>query len=240
METADQQAYLSAVNCLLTTESKLKQAGEAANMTGLQTRYDDFVYTHQVMTPTVHFVAQFLPWHRLFVWAYETALRDECGYTGTQPYWDWNLDVPPRGEFLSSPLWTDFGGNGEDTGPTTDFTIDSISHMKNLVKATVNAGITNDFTTTTSTGGGCVTDGYFANIQITLGPYAAYADNPRCLSRDMLPDFAATCAGDDQILAVMDATSFAGVMNNINLPHEAGHGGVGGYTGDVSYQMHNR
>ena len=28
---------------------------------------------------------------------YETALREGCGYTGYQPYWDWarGIDMPP-------------------------------------------------------------------------------------------------------------------------------------------------
>jgi tyrosinase len=30
-----------------------------------------------------------LSWHRYFTHTYETALREECGYTGTQPYWNW-------------------------------------------------------------------------------------------------------------------------------------------------------
>jgi len=29
--------------------------------------------------------ASFLSWHRYFTWAYENALRTECGYTGAQP-----------------------------------------------------------------------------------------------------------------------------------------------------------
>jgi hypothetical protein len=29
--------------------------------------------------------ANFLSWHRYFVWTYETALREECGYKGYQP-----------------------------------------------------------------------------------------------------------------------------------------------------------
>lgn len=29
--------------------------------------------------------ANFLGWHRYYVWAYEKALREECGYQGYQP-----------------------------------------------------------------------------------------------------------------------------------------------------------
>lgn len=30
-----------------------------------------------------------MTWHRYFTHAYETALRDECGYEGYQPFWNW-------------------------------------------------------------------------------------------------------------------------------------------------------
>jgi hypothetical protein len=33
----------------------------------------------------IHGNGLFLTWHRYFVWAYEQALRDECGYEGYQP-----------------------------------------------------------------------------------------------------------------------------------------------------------
>lgn len=31
----------------------------------------------------------FLYWHRYFIHTFETALRDECGYDGYLPYWNW-------------------------------------------------------------------------------------------------------------------------------------------------------
>jgi tyrosinase len=34
---------------------------------------------------SVHGSGLFITWHRYFVWAYETALRDECGFDGAQP-----------------------------------------------------------------------------------------------------------------------------------------------------------
>jgi tyrosinase len=36
------------------------------------------------MTPSVHATANFMHWHRYYIWAYETALRTECGYEGYQ------------------------------------------------------------------------------------------------------------------------------------------------------------
>lgn len=54
---------------------------------GAKTRYDDFVVTHINQTNYIHANFVFLSWHRLFVNAYEDALRNECGYTGYQPWW---------------------------------------------------------------------------------------------------------------------------------------------------------
>jgi tyrosinase len=48
-------------------------------------QYDDFVATHMNQTPFIHFSGTFLGWHRYFVWHYEQALRNECGYQGYQP-----------------------------------------------------------------------------------------------------------------------------------------------------------
>lgn len=48
---------------------------------------------------------------------YETALQDDCDYTGVMPYWDWTRDEENPD---SSPIFDDesgFGGNGdEDSG----------------------------------------------------------------------------------------------------------------------------
>lgn len=71
---------------------------------GALNRYDDFVATHETMALELHSQVSWLelnfrsaaitdkhtkahlfPAHRLFIWAYEKALREECGYTGYQP-----------------------------------------------------------------------------------------------------------------------------------------------------------
>lgn len=41
--------------------------------------------THIQQTLTIHYTGNFMPWHRWFVYQYETALREECGYDGYQP-----------------------------------------------------------------------------------------------------------------------------------------------------------
>ncbi|OHW94339.1 monooxygenase [Colletotrichum incanum] len=101
--------YIAAVKCLDKLPSKI----------GLETsRYNDFPYVHAHLNNEIHFVAQFLPWHRYFVHVYETALRDECNYGGPMTYWDWTLDSDDmsKSPVFSSDATTGFGGNGLNGG----------------------------------------------------------------------------------------------------------------------------
>ncbi|KAK8029799.1 hypothetical protein PG993_011090 [Apiospora rasikravindrae] len=52
---------------------------------GAKSRYDDFIVTHINHTLDAHYTGNFMTWHRWFIYTYETALRDECGYKGYQP-----------------------------------------------------------------------------------------------------------------------------------------------------------
>ena len=86
-------AYINAVKCLQSKPAKTPAAVAA----GAKSRFDDFNIPHIAQTLTVHFTANFLSFHRYFVWTFERALRDECGYTGYQPYWNW-------GKWASDPI----------------------------------------------------------------------------------------------------------------------------------------
>lgn len=99
--TADERIeYTNAVLCL----QKKAPNTPAELAPGAKTRYDDWVAAHINQTNYIHFnvrciildtafrkltsrQAAFLTWHRWFTWEYEQALRNECGYTGAQPYW---------------------------------------------------------------------------------------------------------------------------------------------------------
>lgn len=50
-----------------------------------QNFYDDFVAVHLNQTNFIHQTANFLTWHRYFVWVWEDTLRTECGYKGALP-----------------------------------------------------------------------------------------------------------------------------------------------------------
>jgi len=51
----------------------------------------------------IHFTGHFLPWHRSFTHRFERALREECGFKGGQPYWDWTKGLYPLRAFRSHP-----------------------------------------------------------------------------------------------------------------------------------------
>ncbi|KAJ4358213.1 uncharacterized protein N0V89_002793 [Didymosphaeria variabile] len=196
--------YIRAVNCIRKQPSKLP----AGKFPGAKSRYDDFVVVHMNMTPSVHSTANFMHWHRYYIWcvpsslpltllhintstchgladvdgnrAYETALKTECSFNGAQPYWNWGkyTDLP------QSPIFdggeTSLGGNG-----------DYVQHAGGLMGRPFPAG----------NGGGCVTKGPLGNLTISLGPLMntmdpklnikpnpsrdGYGDNTRCLRRDV-------------------------------------------------------
>jgi hypothetical protein len=81
MSKSDRKAYIKAVQCLRTLPSKSDRSWAPA----AKTRFDDFVAIHVNQTMNIHGNGLFLTWHRYFVWAYEQALRNECGYKGYQP-----------------------------------------------------------------------------------------------------------------------------------------------------------
>ncbi|CAE6443473.1 unnamed protein product [Rhizoctonia solani] len=124
VDRATQQNYISAVKCLRTKPARV-------NIYPGATLYDDFTTVHMSLSEGIHFVAQFLPWHRWFVNLYETALKD-CGYNGNAIYWDWTRDAGPN--VINSPIFdpvTGFGGTGTNvttrspvaTGPFVNFTV---------------------------------------------------------------------------------------------------------------------
>ncbi|KAJ5726069.1 isomerase YbhE [Penicillium malachiteum] len=68
--------------------------------------------------------------HRGYVWLYENALRDECGYKGVQSYWDWPAYVKDGLEdstiFDGGPYSLGSNGRGNDLcvykGPFSNYT----------------------------------------------------------------------------------------------------------------------
>ncbi|KAH6693729.1 hypothetical protein F5X68DRAFT_248146 [Plectosphaerella plurivora] len=132
---AEKAEYIRAAVCL----RELPKTKYTWN-SDVTTRLDDLVYTHLTLNEEIHFVANFLPWHRWYVHLHEDMLRTECGFKGVQPYWDWSIDADKR-DTPNSPLFdpvTGFGGDGKMTGS------DVVGFQR------------------------CVVDGPFANTNLTL------------------------------------------------------------------------
>lgn len=86
---------------------------------GALNRWDELQYSHIVQSNIMHDVGAFLPWHRLYMRAHEILLQTECGYTGSQPYWDELSDVVNTNDTLEdcSVLDADTGfGSGDVDG----------------------------------------------------------------------------------------------------------------------------
>ncbi|KAK7960653.1 hypothetical protein PG996_011296 [Apiospora saccharicola] len=183
LSDAEKTDYIDAVRCLMTKPS----ITPPEVVPGARTRYDDFVATHMNLTRSVHMTGNFLSWHRYFLHSFETALRDECGYKGYQPYWNW---VKSSADPINSPYMdgspTSQGGNGVYAPhKCTPFVGNSTLCIPQ------------------GQGGGCVESGPYgangvitANISATsptflpeggvpVGPMFSYS--PRCLKRDISP-----------------------------------------------------
>lgn len=182
-------AYTDAVLCL----QSLPPQTPASVAPGARSRYDDFVIVHIQQTLTIHVTGNFLSWHRYFVWSYEKALREECGYKGYQPYWNW-------GRYASDPIHS----------PLFDGSSTSLSGnglYMNHTGVPVNGAPAPYDIIPPGVGGGCVTTGPFKNMTVNLGPvfpsisevpvnpqFDGLGYNPRCLRRDVNPHAAAVTA----------------------------------------------
>lgn len=149
------------------------------------TKFDDFVVTHINQTLTIHYTGNFPPWHRWFVYQYEKALRDEYGYKGYQPVWDWpKYASAPQDSPIFDGSETSLGGNGE-----------YVEHDGPVISPpdAVDGG---DIPLPAGVGGGNVTTGPFANMTVNLGPVGGVLGlkpgpdgglgyNPHNLKRDL-------------------------------------------------------
>lgn len=184
---AEKAEYLRAAVCV----RKLPRQ-KYADIVAVTTRMDDLVYTHHTLNLDIHFVANFLPWHRWFLQLHENLLRDECGFKGVQPYWDWSIDSDANA-MPTSPLFdaaTGFGGNGKKTGS------DKPGFQR------------------------CVVDGPFANITNTLGMGWPLdntdGDRPHCFGREFNSAEGNDANGETIIGDMQRAAYSTTVMKTIN------------------------
>ncbi|PWY86789.1 tyrosinase [Aspergillus heteromorphus CBS 117.55] len=231
--------FTDAVQCLQNRPTNIS-AEAKKTFPGVQTRYDEFVATHINLTEYIHVNADFLAWHRYFIYTFEKALREECNYSSTLPYWEWGYDAEkPQDSVLFNGDAYSMGSNGEAWNRTTIFWA-----SQNM---TIPAG----------TGGGCVSAGPFANLTVNMGPINAPGEqpvdykleyNPRCLQRDVNPTVSGTSVAfrnsTELILSYETIDWFQGVMQadkrftDPDAPrsfgvHGGGHLTVGGVLADI-------
>jgi tyrosinase len=213
MSIPQKRSYIDAVLCLTTLPAK-------SGIAGAINRFDDFQAVHNSQTPYIHWVGHFTLWHRYFVATYEKALKEECGYTGGQPYWDWSQDAEPQNptstRIFDSEIWqpdTGFGGNG--------------------VWVERNAS-NNPFGIVGGTGGGCVKNGPFTADKFTVN-----FPTPGCLKRDFVPTLINVWADRKLVQQVLDQPNYRAFARKVEgeptfaVPniHGSGHFGVGGALG---------
>lgn len=223
----ERDAFIAAIKCL---QAAPAQTGNA--YAGVRSRYDDFLVTHITQTDYIHWVGHFLPWHRYFLWLFEKALREECGHAAALPYWDWTLDAATGDNttFATSPVFDaigGFGGNGPFIADLSGFSPDARSILEVPGRS----------------GGGCITDGPFADYQISMGPGNHTEYTPHCIRRDFSPWLAGNSVSRrryDEVLAADVFWEFTHRTEGISLSvddmslHGGGHLSVGGEIGEVS------
>ncbi|KAJ1336158.1 tyrosinase [Microdochium nivale] len=240
LSNTEKREYIRAVKCLMDTPSRIPE-GVAP---GAKSRYDDFVAVHINQTQTIHFTGNFLSWHRNYIHAFESALRSECRFTGTLPYWNWakSAQDPLGSPYMDgSPLSQ--GGNGDwvPHACTRPGTLDAPC-LSPVVEGR---------------GGGCVTTGPYAGYQANLssvevwfdypnivsGPWMGY--QPRCIRRDIMPELTRQWAREPALLELFTDSSLGHLaewqiaLQGQNQQHGIGHFTYGGDPGGDIYASPN-
>ncbi|KAH8892164.1 putative tyrosinase [Thozetella sp. PMI_491] len=240
LSNREKLAYTNAVKCLMNSPSQMAE-GEAP---GAKSRYDDFVAIHITQTPFIHLSGSFLSWHRNYIYAFERALRDECDYDGYLPYWNWGKSAkdPINSPYMDGSPYSQ-GGNG-------------VWRPHNCTRpGNINAPCISPVVE--GRGGGCVETGPYVGYQANLssvdtwfdypnvvaGPLLSY--QPRCIQRDILPEYTAKWQTDDHLLALYTNSSLntigpwqAALQSGTGL-HSVGHFSYGGNPGGDVYTSPN-
>ncbi|KAJ7150509.1 Di-copper centre-containing protein [Mycena crocata] len=86
------------------TDTSTGNPGNIAPYNASGSLFDDIVYAHMDLNHHIHITGLFFPWHRWYVYGFDAALRNRCGYRGPSPYWDWTQDAS---DFFNSPFFQD-------------------------------------------------------------------------------------------------------------------------------------
>lgn len=176
MTIEERTDFINATLCLMKAPPKAPKD----QFPGVRSRYHDFMAYHMTNAGSLHDTIGLFPAHKYFVLAYETALRNECGYKGYHPYMNYDrYTKDAKNSALFNGNATSMGGNGDPDPRYTGLRMGSTT-----IKS---AG-----------GGGCVTQGPFKDYMATVGPGAPVMPNvpknpvaggggynPRCMRRDV-------------------------------------------------------
>lgn len=118
--TAERQNFVDSLKCLMAKPP-------SGQFSASKSRYEDFTALHQTLTPRVHSNSKFLLWHRYLLWTWEQELREQCGLTGTLPWFD---ETKYAGKFGQSSIFSSqwFGGIGLGGACVTDGVSKPIFH----------------------------------------------------------------------------------------------------------------
>lgn len=98
----ERKEYILAVLCLQAKPPKAPKD----KVPGSLSRFDDFVATHMTMAGALHSPSNLFAAHRYYLYIYEKALREECGYTGYQPVTSTSSRPPaPAQTTHTAPSW---------------------------------------------------------------------------------------------------------------------------------------
>lgn len=138
-------------------------------------------------------------------------------------YWDWTLDTASNATFLASPVLSSsaFGGNGPYVDNGTVVGLEGVPGR---------------------TGGGCVPNGAFKDMEIHLGPGKNMERNNQCLTRDIAFPVILKCltaTAVDKALAAESYQAFdieteGGITPETFTYHAGGHLGIGGAYGTIA------
>ncbi|QKX62695.1 uncharacterized protein TRUGW13939_09856 [Talaromyces rugulosus] len=213
--------YLKAVQCL---QAKPPQYNDTMALN----RYEEFILSHIEQTLKIHISGLLLPWHRYFVSLFEQALRNECGYQGYQPYWDWSKHVIQQNSTIFSGSENSYGGNGEAI-PHGEYNITTAGGPPPVTTSLQPPG----------TGGGCIFGGPFANHNLSIDATNDGASTPvqtfkkpRCLTRDFNLTTLSRQNSYERVTELIlnneNIKSFHAQIEDVNGVHFGGHAFIGG------------
>lgn len=227
LTAAEKGDYIASIKCL---QSKPAQTPKEA-APGVQTRYDDFTAVHANNTVRIHGNGVFLGWHRHFLYLYQKALKEECGFEGTLPYWNWAWSSD---DLFANPIFDgselSFGGDGA-YDPNPELAMDN-----------------GNFTFGRGNGGGCIASGPFANLTVPFRrftneelrlpetPADALDYAPICVERDLNNEIASPNLNQSVIDELISQPTIMDFQDHIDNrkpgtpflgPHPGAHWAVG-------------